>query len=124
MLTPEEQGVIEGRGVAEFRKALTEANFDGAKVIEREYMLPPQAVGSIVNATFDNFISVQRFVDAIGCKLRRTVYNRKVILSGKSFFKLLSQPPMGSIVLGDNKNACGVSVESVNYSRPKIFAAF
>jgi limonene-1,2-epoxide hydrolase len=93
MLTPEEQGVIEGRGVAEFRKALTEANFDGAKVIEREYMLPPQAVGSIVNATFDNFISVQRFVDAIALgkryelpkdKISDAIYMefRRIIVSG------------------------------------------
>ena len=78
MPAPEEQGALEGRGVAEFRKELLEANFDGAKVIEREYMLPPQAVGSIVNSTYDTFISAQKFIDAVNLAKRYELPKDKI----------------------------------------------
>jgi len=64
-MAEEEQTVQEGRAVASFRKELVDGNFEGAKVIEREQAIPPQAIRSIINSVYELFLSTQRFVDAI-----------------------------------------------------------
>ena len=65
MLTKEEQNIQEGLAIAAFRDALLDGNIEGAKVIEREQMLPPQAVSTVVATAFNTLISDQNFINAI-----------------------------------------------------------
>ncbi len=65
MTTQEERNAQEGLAVAAIRKELLESNIDAAKVIEREQMIPPQAVASIVNTVFDSFVSEHKYLNAI-----------------------------------------------------------
>jgi hypothetical protein len=65
MPTKEEQNKQEGLAVDAFREALLDVNIEGAKVIEREQMLPPQAVSSLVNTVFDTLIRNHNFINAI-----------------------------------------------------------
>ena len=65
MTTQEERNAQERLAVAAIRKELLESNIDGAKVIEREQMDPPQAVVSIVNTVFDSVISEHKYLNAI-----------------------------------------------------------
>ncbi|MFC1734275.1 hypothetical protein ACFL6I_28565, partial [candidate division KSB1 bacterium] len=62
MVAEIQQTAEEGRAVAAFRDELMDCNFDGARVIEREQSIPPQAISSVVNTVFDHFVAQQSFV--------------------------------------------------------------
>ncbi|MFC1553507.1 hypothetical protein ACFL7D_02625 [candidate division KSB1 bacterium] len=65
MAEQEEKSLKEGQAIQTFRNELLEGNFDGARVIEREQMIPPQAVQSVVHSTFETFITESKFIKAI-----------------------------------------------------------
>jgi len=92
-MNEQEETAKEGKAVGAFRSELMNANFDGAKVIEREQAIPLQAINSIINSIYDIFIQTQRHKDAIELgkrydlpkdKINDAIYMefRKVIGSG------------------------------------------
>ena len=60
-------------------------------------------------------------VDDIGIRFDSAMHNGEVSLVDLSFLELSSQPPMGGVAFCRHHDTGGVSVQSVNDSRPGEF---
>ena len=55
----------EGQTLVKFRETLYKGDFDEAKRIEREVLMPPHLTKPVVNTVFDLFINEKRYSEAI-----------------------------------------------------------
>ena len=68
-----------GEFLVTIRNEMNNGDFDEAKRIEREHLIPPHIIGSIANSVFDGFIKGKKFILALNLARKYDLSQEKII---------------------------------------------